>query len=152
MFAGIVPGSGVPPSRDEIRNDQWLGVAVTSQGPGEFLSIIYHLILLSLFNYELQAGRWWCAPIATRGGAWTTDGDRASASHSPTNSSLMRHGSPAEDGTLTGQLIWFTTQCSSSFYAESIPNDLKLSDTLFLVFTITLFHQLDQCRGWVGMT
>ena len=30
---------------------------------------------------------------------------------------------------------------------ESIPNDLKLSDTLFLVFTITLFHQLDQCRG-----
>ena len=42
MFAGIVPGSGVPPSRDEIRNDQWLGVAVTSQGPGEFLSIIFH--------------------------------------------------------------------------------------------------------------
>ena len=31
---GIVPGSSVPPSRDEIRNDQWLGVAVTSQGPG----------------------------------------------------------------------------------------------------------------------
>ena len=29
---------------------------------------------------------------------------------------------------------------------ESIPNDLKLSDTLFLVFTITLFHQLDQCN------
>ena len=126
MFAGIVPGSGVPPSRDEIRNDQWLGVAVTSQGPGEFLSIIYHLILLSLFNYELQAGRWWYAPIATRGGAWTTDGDRASASHSPTNSSLMRHGSPAEDGTLTGQLIWFTTQCSSSFYACTLRFEERL--------------------------
>ena len=43
MFAGIVPGSGVPPSRDEIRNDQWLGVAVTSQGPGEFqINMYYH--------------------------------------------------------------------------------------------------------------
>ena len=31
---GIVPGSNVPPSRDEIRSDQWLGVAVTSEGPG----------------------------------------------------------------------------------------------------------------------
>ena len=31
-----MPGSEVPPSRDEIRNDQWLGVAVTSQGPGGF--------------------------------------------------------------------------------------------------------------------
>ena len=29
---------------------------------------------------------------------------------------------------------------------ESIPNDLKLSDTLFLVFAIPLFHQLDQCN------
>ena len=49
MFAGIVPGSGVPPSRDEIRNDQWLGVAVTSQGPGEFQINIVITILI-LFN------------------------------------------------------------------------------------------------------
>ena len=49
MFAGIVPGSGVPPSRDEIRNDQWLGVAVTSQGPGETqINII--ITILILFN------------------------------------------------------------------------------------------------------
>ena len=53
MFAGIVPGSGVPPSRDEIRNDQWLGVAVTSQGPGEFLSIIYHYHYL-IMNFRRE--------------------------------------------------------------------------------------------------
>ena len=36
QIRGIVPGSSVPPRADEIRNDQWLGVAVSSQGPGMF--------------------------------------------------------------------------------------------------------------------
>ena len=35
---GIVPGSSVAPRDDEIRTDQWLGVAVSSQGPGQAFS------------------------------------------------------------------------------------------------------------------
>ena len=38
----IVPGSNVPPARDEIRNDQWLGVALTSQGPGGKVMVCAH--------------------------------------------------------------------------------------------------------------
>ena len=38
----IVPGSNVPPSRDEIRSDQWLGVAVTSEGPGGKVMVCAH--------------------------------------------------------------------------------------------------------------
>ena len=35
----IVPGSSQPPSRDEMRSDQWLGAAVTSAGPGGKVNI-----------------------------------------------------------------------------------------------------------------
>ena len=32
---GAVPGHLAPPRRDETRDGQWLGVAVSSQGPGQ---------------------------------------------------------------------------------------------------------------------
>ena len=63
---GIVPGSSVPPSRDEIRNDQWLGVAVTSQGPGT-----WHWIFINsqLINTILPGGKVMvCAHRYTRRG------------------------------------------------------------------------------------
>ena len=43
--------------------------------------------------------------IATLVEVWTTGGDKDSASLSPTDSSLMKHGSLAEAETPTGQFI-----------------------------------------------
>ena len=39
QLTNIVPGSNSPPSKHEIRDNQWLGVAVSSQGPGMCLNI-----------------------------------------------------------------------------------------------------------------
>ena len=41
-LTNIVPGSEAPPRADEIRDDQWLGVAVSSQGPGGKVIVCAH--------------------------------------------------------------------------------------------------------------
>ena len=59
-----MPGSGVPPSRDEIRNDQWLGVAVTSQGPGEFqINIVITILILFIYNICRREGDGLCPSL-----------------------------------------------------------------------------------------
>lgn len=64
QIRGIVPGSSVPPRADEIRNDQWLGVAVSSQGPGGKVIVCAHRYTRRGLDYRWGQGQ--CFTLTNR--------------------------------------------------------------------------------------
>ena len=61
---GIVPGSSSKPRYDEIRSDQWLGVAVSSQGPGGKVIVCAHRYTRRGLDYRWGQGQ--CFTLTNR--------------------------------------------------------------------------------------
>ena len=61
---GIVPGSSSKPSYDEVRSDQWLGVAVSSQGPGGKVIVCAHRYTRRGLDYRWGQGQ--CFTLTNR--------------------------------------------------------------------------------------